>query len=188
MNNTIADELATDAARDLFPSMPASAATMSASRWFDLDLLLSNNPSQCASWDGKSPDDFAQMARLSVLESGLTPGVDPVMYTQRLAKQRAAHAKRDAQNKRAKQRDIWAKSAELPTISNPYVVCALNAFAATLDETDQHIWSMKLAGLSQTTIGASLGISQRAVSKRMAKWPDLLRDWVRMALLVNGVM
>ena len=187
MHNTIHDELATDARRDLSPSMPASAATLSAARWFDSHLLLSNNPSQCASWDAKSPDDFAQMARLGILENGIKPGIDPIMHTQWIAKKLAGNAKRDAQNKRSKQRMIWSTMTNNRlSISNPWIRLALDAFAATLDERDQQIWAMKLAGLSQTTIAKSLGISNAAISKRIAKWAPMLTEWINLQLSLLG--
>ena len=184
---TIVDELGWDTCRDLLPGMPSSAATLSAARWLDTNKQISNTPSQCSNWNGLSPDDFAQMARLHILEHGLKPGVDPVMHTQWKSKKLASHAVDAHKNHRR----ILMESVKTPSInlsSNPWLVAALNLFYLSLDPTSQKIWDMKWLGYSQTTIALDLGISSSAVSQRVAKWPSLLAEWVKLQLTLSGVM
>ena len=189
MTTTIADELGWDACRDLFPTMPSSAATLSAARWLDTNQQISNTPSQCSSFNSISPDDAAQMARLHVLEHGLKPGVDPVMHTQWKSKTFMHQARRDQQSHMAKMATLFKyQSQTIPTPSNQMVLLALKGFKQSLDPTSQKIWDMKMLGYSQTTIANDLGVNKSSISKRVAKWPALLTEWVTLQTSLMGVM
>jgi DNA-directed RNA polymerase specialized sigma24 family protein len=178
-----ADSLCKDASRDFFPSMPSSAATFSAARWLDNGKPLTNNPSQTVCINGVSADDAAQTARLMVLERGLRDGIEPVMHTQALAKQIMSRAKRDyIKRKQITERYKWFLWSErCPKTGDkisPEVAAALKLFVKTLDTTDRFIWGMKLNGASNVTIAKELGISDRAVRKRLANLQPKLLKWM----------
>ena len=178
-----AESLSKDATRDFYPSMPSSAATFSAARWLDNGKPLTNNPSQTVSINGVSADDAAQTARLMVLERGLRDGIDPVMHTQALAKQLMSVAKRDhiTHNRILQQYKWFLWAGTCPKTGekiSPQMAVALKMFVETLDNFDRVIWGMKLNGASNVVIAKELGITDRAVRKRVANLQPKLLKWM----------